>query len=64
MHTLTVHQSYPLGIARNGKRVWRIAFLCPTRGVVEIYRTIATHASESEQAVIVRETIAQFQQNN
>jgi hypothetical protein len=58
--TLIVHQSYPVSQPINGVRSWRIAFLCPFRGVVEIFRDVRVVSDEFEQAALVREQIAAF----
>lgn len=52
---LIVHQAY-----RIGPTLWRIAFLCSTRGLVEIFREIPRVPCEFEQAALVRAAITQF----
>lgn len=57
---LIVHQAYKVGQSFDGQSTWRIAFLCPARGIVEIFRSIQNSACEFEQAALVRSAIAQF----
>lgn len=57
---LIVHQAYRIGTPFNGSCQYRIAFLCPVRGIVEIFRSIPIVADEFEQAALVRAAIAEF----
>jgi hypothetical protein len=58
--SLIVHQAYRIGTPFAGQCQWRIAFLCPSRGLVEITRQIPTHPDEFEQAALVRQAISEF----
>jgi hypothetical protein len=58
--SMIVHQAYRHSPVWNGFATWRIAFLCPQRGIVEIYRSIPAVACEFEQAALVRSAIAEY----
>lgn len=58
--SLIVHQAYRIGTPFAGQCQYRIAFLCPSRGLVEIFRMVPAVADEFEQAALVRKAIAEF----
>lgn len=57
---LIVHQAYRIGASQYGLTQWRIAFLCPLQGTVEIFRCLPKVSDEFEQSALVRQAIEQF----